>query len=139
MKSIFIIPFAIAGTFFAAANASQKSAPPDESLQGKWNIVSMPPGWKRVPGVHVEVTPDTAKVYMGAIRTTQLRYTIDPAQKAIDATRVENGKTVVQLGTYRLFGETLKVSVSAPGKPRPGSPDASDGGAMPWVFRRTTD
>ena len=136
MKLPLLTLCALTGTLLLNSSAKNQPASEADLIQGDWNIVSMPPGWKRVPGVHVVITPGTAKVYVGALRTTQIAYTLDPAKKAIVATRKEKGDVVVQQGTYHLNGDVLNVSVSAAGKPRPATPDSSDSGAMPWQFRR---
>jgi hypothetical protein len=136
MKLPFLTLCALTGTLLLNSSAKNQPASEADLIQGDWSITSLPPGWKRVPGVHVVITPGTAKVYVGALRTTQIAYTLDPAKKAIVATRKEKGDVVIQRGTYSLNGDTLNVSVSAAGKPRPATPVSSEGGAMPWQFHR---
>lgn len=107
-------------------------------IEGRWNITSLPEGWARVPGTHVIVSASEVKVCLGEIPTSTLRYTLDEENGTIDATRKVHGKTVVQLGTYRKEADTLTLSVAPEGKPRPASPDTTEG-AERWVLERSGD
>jgi len=107
-----------------------------DDLQGRWNIVSVPEGWKKVPGTSVLISNGEVKICVGKIPTCSLSYKLDPATGGVEARRKVNGKTVVQRGVYRKTGDTITLSVGAEGKPAPDSPDATGEGAMHWVFRR---
>jgi hypothetical protein len=105
-------------------------------LQGRWKVVSMPAGWKKIPGINVVISSGQIRVCVGKISTAILTYTADPATGKVEAVRRIKGKAVVQRGVYRQSGDTLTLSVSAEGKPAPANPDCTDGGAMRWVFRK---
>ena len=107
-----------------------------DGLEGRWAVVSVPAGWKKVPGTTVLISSGEAKICLGRIPASTLTYQVDHRSGAVDATRKEQGRTVVQRGVFRREGNTLTLSVSAEGKPRPASPDATDNGAMRWVFRK---
>lgn len=109
----------------------------DSSLQGRWSIVSVPAGWKKIPGTSVLITPGEIKICLAKIPAAKMTYKIDPARGAVESVRTVKGKTVTQTGTYRQEGNTLLLSVAPEGKPRPSSPDSTEGGAMRWVFRKT--
>jgi hypothetical protein len=108
-----------------------------DDLRGRWAIVSVPEGWKKVPGTNVVITDGSVQICVGKIPTSSLAYKLDPGTGAVEASRKVKGKTVVQRGVYRKTGDTLTLSVGADGKPAPASPDATGDGAMHWVFRRT--
>lgn len=108
----------------------------ESSLQGRWKVVSVPEGWKKVPGTNVVISAGEIRICVGRISTAVLTYTADSATGKVEAIRKVKGKTVVQRGVFRQSGDTLMVSVGAEGKPAPASPDSSGGGAMRWVFRR---
>lgn len=127
---IFLTIFLLAGGFLFYR---LKLTPRGEELQGRWTIVSAPEGWKIVPGMDVMVTSDEIHMRIGTIVTSKLQYTADYDAGTIDAG--ESGGKVRQ-GIYRLEGDTLTLNVAAEGKPRPFSPDATDGGSMRWVLRR---
>jgi len=65
-----------------------------------------------------------------------LNYRVDHRSDAVDTTRRKNGGTVAEHGVFHREGNTLTLSVSEEGKPRPASPDATENGAMRWVFRK---
>jgi hypothetical protein len=109
----------------------------DADLQGRWSIVSVPSGWKKIPGTSVVITPGEVKICLAKVPAARMTYKIDPERRTVESVRTVKGKPVVQLGTYRKEGDTLVLSVAAEGKPRPTSPDSTDGGAMRWVFRKT--
>ena len=116
--------------------------PESAAIQGRWEIVSVSGGWKpkSITGLHVVITPDLIKFYYGNIRAFGMSYKIDPSRnpRALDMIRNEKGKPVVQLGTYQLAGDTLKVCVEAAGKPRPPKAFLGDGAsATSWVFKRS--
>ena len=122
------------GTVLFAALPIQAAQHP--GLQGTWNIVSVPDGWKRVAGTSVLITQDEVCVCLGKLITTRMKYQIDPMRGTVDAIRTVKGNRVVQLGTYRREGDTLTLSVGAEGKNRPPTPDSKDRGAMRWVFKK---
>jgi hypothetical protein len=128
--SVFIFATA-ALTLFSQTARSQT-----EDLRGRWTIVSVPNGWKKVPGTNVVITDGKVQICVGKIPTSSLAYKLDPATGAVEAIRRVKGKTVVQRGVYRKTGDTLTLSVGAEGKPAPASPDDTGGGAMHWVFQR---
>jgi hypothetical protein len=115
---------------------SQTAHGQTDDLRGRWTIVSVPTGWKKVPGTNVLITDGKVQICLGKIPTSSLAYKLDPATRAVEAIRKVKGKTVVQRGVYRKTGNTLTLSVGAEGKPAPTSPDDSSGGAMHWVFQR---
>ena len=106
-----------------------------EGIEGRWTIVSVPDGWKKVPGADVMVTGDEIRIRLGTVVTSKLTYTLDPSNCTVDATSAGGGK---QRGIYRIDGETLTLCIGAEGKPRPESPDSTDGGAMKWVLQRAS-
>jgi hypothetical protein len=105
-------------------------------VQGRWNVVSVPAGWKKIPGTSVLVSSDEVRICVGKIPTSTLTYKLDPVSGVVEACRKVKGKTIVQRGIYRRSGDLLTVSVGGEGKPAPATPDTTDGGAMRWVFRR---
>jgi hypothetical protein len=107
-----------------------------DGLEGRWKIVAVPAGWKKVPGTNVVISSGVIRVCVGKLTTTVLSYTADPATGKVEAARKVKGKTVVQRGIYRQTGNLLMLSVGAEGKPAPSSPESTEGGAMRWVFRR---
>ena len=107
-----------------------------DNLEGRWRIVAVPDGWKRIPGTNVVVTPDEVQICLGKLVTSKLKYRLDPARGAVDSSRTVRGKRVVQLGTYRREGDTLVLSVGPEGKERPSNPDATQDGAMRWVLKK---
>lgn len=107
-------------------------------IEGRWKIITLPDGWKRVPGTQVIITASEIKVCVGELPTATLHYQLDPENGAIDATRKVNGGEEVRLGSYRREGDSLTLSVGAAGKPRPESPDVTEG-AERWVLERTGD
>ena len=131
MKSFFSL---VAGTVLLVAAGPAHAQNPD--LQGKWSIVSVPDGWKRVAGTTILITPDEVRICLGRVITTRMKYEIDPVRATVDAIRTVKGKRVVQLGTYRREGDTLTLSVGAEGKSRPPTPDSREKGAMRWVFKK---
>ncbi len=128
------IVFTLAAT--ALVLFTQAAQGQSDDLRGTWKIVSVPEGWKKVPGTNVVITGGKVKICVGRIPTSTLEYKVDSATGAVEASRKVKGKTVVQRGVYRKTGDTLTLSVGADGKPAPASPDATGGGAMHWVFRR---
>jgi hypothetical protein len=109
-----------------------------DGFEGRWAVVSVPAGWAKVPGTTVLVSPGVAKICVGRVPTTSLKYSVDHRSGTVDATRREKGRTVVQQGVFRRDGNTLTLSVGAEGKPRPSSPDQTDKGAMRWVLRKVS-
>ena len=107
-----------------------------DNLQGRWSIIAVPDGWKKIPGTNVVVTPDEVQICVGKVVTSTLKYKLDPARAAVDSSRIEKGKRIVQLGKYRREGDTLILSVGPEGKGRPSSPDSKQEGAMRWVFKK---
>ncbi|HWB02163.1 MAG TPA: hypothetical protein VG796_04000 [Verrucomicrobiales bacterium] len=105
-------------------------------LEGRWKIVSVPEGWKKVPGTNVVISASEIRICVGRISAAVLTYTANSATGKVEAIRKVKGKTVVQRGVYRQSGDMLMVSVGAEGKPAPASADSSGSGAMRWVFRR---
>lgn len=129
MKILLLAALLIGGAYIYRA----KMTGPGADLQGRWKIVSMPEGWKKVPGMDVLVTADEIQIRMGTVVTTKLPYTLNPDNQTID-TR-SPGKEP-QLGIFEMDGETLTLSVGAEGKPRPKSAGSTDDGAMHWVLER---
>ncbi len=109
----------------------------DSDLQGRWSIVAVPAGWKKVPGTSVVIESGEVKICVARVTTSKMSYKLDPSNGTVESRRVVKGKPVVQLGVYRRQGDTLTLSVAAEGKPRPATPDSTEGGAMKWVFKRS--
>lgn len=107
-------------------------------IEGRWNITSLPEGWKRVPGTQVIISDREIKICVGELPTATLQYTLDPENGAIDATRKVNGHEEVRLAAYRREGDNLTLNVAAAGKPRPESPDVTEGTER-WVLERKGD
>ena len=107
-------------------------------IEGGWSITSLPDGWKRVPGTQVIISASEIKICVGELPTATLHYTLDPENGAIDATRKVKGREEVQRGSYRRDGDTLTLSVGAERKPRPASPDVTEGTER-WVLERKGD
>lgn len=122
----------VATTFATSVPANDRN----DDVQGRWSIVAVPDGWKRIPGTNVVVTSDEVRICIGKFTTSKLKYKIDAARATVDSSRTVNGKCVIQLGTYRREGDTLTLSVGPEGKARPASPDCTREGAMRWVFKR---
>jgi hypothetical protein len=122
-------------SIFMSLSASAKGDGGD--LQGRWEIVSVPDGWKKVPGTSVLISSGEVRICVGRIPASKFAYKLDPATGAVEASRKVKGKVVVQRGIYRRNGDTLTVSVGAEGKPPPPNADSTAGGAMRWVFRRS--
>ena len=107
-------------------------------IEGRWNITSLPEGWKRVPGTQLIISDREIKICVGELPTATLHYTLDAEKGTIDATRKVNGSEEVRLASYRRQGDTLTLSVGANGKPRPESPDVTEGTER-WVLERKGD
>ena len=107
-------------------------------IEGRWNITSLPEGWKRVPGTQLIISDREIKICVGELPTATLHYTINQENGTIDATRKVNGGEEVRLASYRRQGDTLTLSVAAAGKPRPESPDVTEGTER-WVLERKGD
>ena len=105
-------------------------------LYGKWQIVSMPEGWKKIPGVEVLVADGHIQIRCGSVVTSRLRYTADASKGTIDAIKTGERKAEIQRGIYRMVGNTITISIGPRGKSRPASPDSTEGGALKWVLRR---
>ena len=131
--------FIIAGTLLISALVYVKSRSMRSNggeIQGRWEIVEWPEGWKKVPGTHVTITPGEVKIVAGIIPAATLHYTADQEAGTIDTTRTSNGKSVEQHGLYQRDGDTLTILVGAEGKERPASLDATGSGADRWVLRK---
>jgi len=127
------------GVLLASALVYVKTRAPHArggSLEGKWEIVEWPEGWKRVPGSHVTITQGEVKIVAGFVPALTMHYQADEENGTIDTTRTSDGKTVEQQGLYERDGDTLTLCVGAEGKERPASLDAHEGGAMKWVLRK---
>jgi hypothetical protein len=109
-----------------------------DGLEGRWKIVEVPEGWKKVPGTSVIISSGVIRINLGKVTTAQISYTIDPATGKVDTVRKVKGKDVVQHGIYRHEGDTLTLSVGAEGRPAPSTPDSTGKGAMRWVFRKAS-
>jgi hypothetical protein len=107
-------------------------------IEGRWKIVTLPDGWKPLPGTQVIVTDSEIRICVGEIPTAILHYKIDPEKGTIDATRKTNGGEEVRLACYRREGDTLTLNVGAAGNPRPDSPDVTEGTER-WVLERKGD
>lgn len=129
MKILLLITLLIGGT----VAYRMKSGGEGVDLQGRWKVVSLPEGWKKVPAMDVMVTDDEIQIRVGTVISSKLSYTLDPASSTIDA---QGAGKDPQRGIYQLDGETLTLSVGAEGKPRPESPDSTEGGAVRWVLQR---
>lgn len=129
MKILLLALLLLGGTYIYRS----RTAVSGEALQGRWKVVSLPEGWKKVPALDVMVTSDEIQIRIGTVVSSKLSYTVDPENQTIDAKGP--GKDL-QLGVYELIGDTLTLSVGAEGKPRPESAASTDGGAMHWVLER---
>lgn len=107
-------------------------------IEGRWKITTLPEGWKPLPGTQVIITESEIKICVGELPTATLHYTIDPANRTIDASRKTAGGEEVRLASYRKEGDTLTLNVGAAGKPRPESSDVTEGTER-WVLERKGD
>jgi hypothetical protein len=107
-------------------------------IEGRWKIITLPDGWKPLPGTQVIITNSEIRICVGELPTATLYYTIDQEHGTIDARRKVNGGEEVRLASYRREGDTLTLSVGAAGKPRPESPDVAEGTER-WVLERKGD
>jgi hypothetical protein len=131
-----IHPFVLFLTSTALALFPQGTLAEEDELKGRWTVVSVPDGWKKVPGTSVVISDGKIQICVGKVPMSSLAYTLNRASGGVEAIRKVKGKTVVQRGVYRKTGDTLTLSVGAEGKPAPASPDATGAGVMHWVFRR---
>lgn len=127
---IFVLISALIGATLTYRTGIAESG---EELRGRWIIVSVPDGWKKVPAVDVVVTGDEIHIRMAKVITSKVSYTLDPANHLVDGRK---GDGTVQRGLYRVNGDTLTLCMGAGGKPRPESIESTSGGATRWVLRR---
>lgn len=131
MKLLLLLTLLIGAAFVYRA----KFAGGGDGIEGRWTIVSVPDGWKKVPGTDVMVTGNEIQIRLGKVVTTKMTYTHDPSNCTVDATTAGGA---IQRGIYRAEDDMLTLCLGAEGKPRPESPDSTAGGAMKWVLQRAT-
>ena len=107
-------------------------------IEGRWRIAALPDGWKPVPGSQVIVTASEIRICIGEVPAATWYYTFNAETGTIDAARKINGGEEVRLASYRREGDTLTLSAGTAGKPRPSSPEMTEG-AERWVLERTGD
>ena len=129
MKILLLLTLLIGAAFVYKSRFATEG----EGIEGRWTIVSVPDGWKKVPGTDVMVTEDEIQIRLGKVVTSKMAYTHDPSSHTVDASTPGGA---IQRGIYRAEGDTLTLCLGAEGKPRPESPDAAGGGAMKWVLQR---
>ncbi|HWB04214.1 MAG TPA: hypothetical protein VG796_14395 [Verrucomicrobiales bacterium] len=109
--------------------------PHGDTIEGRWEVVSWPEGWKAVPGSNVTITSNEIKIIVGVLPMAKYHYEIDPDAGTLDATKQSGGHSVQQLAVFQREGDTLTLCVGAEGKARPASIDSTGDGAMRWVLR----
>ena len=85
-----------------------------QDLRGKWKIVSMPDGWKKLPGVDVLVADDQIQIRCGAVVTSKMRFTANASRGTINVVKEGERTGEVQRAVYRISGDTITISVGMP-------------------------
>ena len=128
MKSRMSLLLAAVCLVAAAPLARDDDAKKDlDKLQGEWVIVSGERDGMTIPkealeGIKRTVTGEDFTVSKDGEVLSRGKYKLDPSKKpkAIDAiTKNEAGEEVTMQGIYEFEGDTYKVCLAQPGKPRP--------------------
>jgi uncharacterized protein (TIGR03067 family) len=102
------------------------AAAPSTEFEGEWQMVSavmdgVPMEESTLQWVKRVTRGNQTTVIAGPQTIMKVEYTFDPSTKTIDYVNLAGAhKGKVQQGIYAFEGGRLKVSMAAPGKPRPG-------------------